>query len=226
MKILFFIGNLRSGGKERRLVELMKAIRINNENIELCLVLIRNDIHYKEILDWDISIEYFVEKNEAKKPLTIYKSLYKIIKDYKPDIIHSWGSEETFYIFSIAKSLKIKLINSQITDAPNKINWFSKFGIQTKINFLFSDVILANSYAGLKSYNIENSNKSKVIYNGFDIARIQNLKKQDEIRNKFKLHTKFIIAMVASFSDKKDYKTYIQAAISVLENRKDVISTL
>lgn len=221
MKILFFIGNLRSGGKERRLVELLKSLNKNHKDIELCLVLIRNTIQYEEVLNWNLQIKYFVEEVKSKNPFFIYRRLFNVVKNYKPNIIHSWGNEETFYIFSVAKLLNIKLINSQITDAPKKINWLSQFGIQTKINFLFSDAILANSHAGLKSYNAPKA-KSSVIYNGFDFNRIKNLIPKNIIRRKFSIDTKNVIAMVATFSDKKDYNTYIKAALLILKKRKDI----
>ena len=49
MKILFLIDCLSSGGKERRLTELMKALRLNKE-IEFELITMSEDIHFKEML--------------------------------------------------------------------------------------------------------------------------------------------------------------------------------
>jgi len=57
MKILFFIDSLTSGGKERRLTELMKALSDKPE-INFGLVLMSDDIHYEEILDLKIKIHY------------------------------------------------------------------------------------------------------------------------------------------------------------------------
>ena len=216
------MGSLRSGGKERRLVELIKSLRINHKNIIIELVLLRNAIHYKEISELNLDIKHLIEKKDVKKSLSIFIKLYKLVKKIKPDIIHSWGSEETFYIFLIAKFFHIKLINSQVNNAPQKINWFSKFGIQTKINFLFSDVILANSYAGLKSYGIENKKNSAVIHNGFDMRRIEDFEENNIIRKKFNIKTKYVVGMVASFSVNKDYTTYIKAAVSILKQRRDI----
>ena len=47
MKILFFIGSLRSGGKERRLVELLSYLK-NKGGYEMKLVLNYNDIAYQK----------------------------------------------------------------------------------------------------------------------------------------------------------------------------------
>jgi glycosyltransferase involved in cell wall biosynthesis len=61
-----------------------------------------------------------------------------------------------------------------------------------------------------------------VIYNGFDFNRIKDLSAKKSIREKFNISTPFVVGMVASFSEKKDYKTFINAAILVLEKRNDV----
>jgi len=45
MRIIYFIGTLSSGGKERRLIELLKFIRLNN-NYEVMLILRQNNISY------------------------------------------------------------------------------------------------------------------------------------------------------------------------------------
>ena len=42
------------------------------------------------------------------------------------------------------------------------------------------------------------------------------------IRDKFRIQTKYVIGMVASFSDRKDYYSFIKASISILKRRHDV----
>ena len=53
MKIIFFIDSMESGGKQRRLTELMRAIK-SRQDIEFELVVMNKDIHYKEIFDLQI----------------------------------------------------------------------------------------------------------------------------------------------------------------------------
>jgi glycosyltransferase involved in cell wall biosynthesis len=64
--------------------------------------------------------------------------------------------------------------------------------------------------------------KSGVIYNGFNFSRLSQLPSTEEIRTKFNITTKFVVAMVATFSAYKDYKTYIKGALEVLKTRDDV----
>ncbi len=216
MKILFYIESLRSGGKERRLVELIKGLK-NYPDIEMELVLTREDIHYTDIFDTGIKIHYTIRKGLKKDPRLFWK-FYKIAKKFKPDIIHVWGGMVAVYAIPAKVLLRIPMINNQIADAPLKVNT----GLFThKITFPFSAKIIANTSAGLQAYNAP-KNKSMVIYNGFDFKRNENIKDAENIRNRFNVKTPFVVGMVASFSILKDYKTYIQAAKTIISKRKDI----
>jgi glycosyltransferase involved in cell wall biosynthesis len=217
MKILFYIESLHAGGKERRLIELIKGLKKEYLDIEMELVLTKEEIHYKEIFKTGIKIHYTIRKGLKKDPRLFWK-FYKIAKQFKPDIIHVWGNMVAIYAIPAKVLLGVPMINNQITDAPLSV----KGGpLSHKLSFTFSDKIIANSYAGLRAYKAP-SNKSLVIYNGFDFNRIKNLSTKKSIREKFNISTPFVVGMVASFSGKKDYKTFINAAILVLEKRNDV----
>ena len=219
MKILFFIESLHSGGKERRLVELIKGLKQYPE-IECELVLTRKDIHYKDIFSTGIKIHFIVRKYLKKDPRSFFM-FFRICKKYKPDIIHVWGSMVAIYAIPAKVLLKIPLINSSITYAtPIKI--FSKIWLTLILTIPFSNFIVSNSKAGLKTHKLKNNQKNRVIYNGFNFDRIKNISDQIKIRNKFNIVTKYVIGMVASFSNYKDYETYIKAAHEVLQNNNSV----
>ncbi|HEY9115413.1 MAG TPA: glycosyltransferase [Bacteroidales bacterium] len=215
MKILFFIESLRLGGKERRLVELLRYLSLKNQ-FELSLVLTRNEIDYQEVYDLGIKIQ-IIERKYFKKDPKLFFSFYKIAKVFKPDIIHVWGNMVAFYAIPTKLLLRLPLINSQITDAFDVVY---RGILSHKFTFQYSDLIIANSMAGLKTYGSP-PNKSKVIYNGFDFDRIKKLKPSIEIRKMFNIETSFIVGMAASFSALKDYKTYIQAANLLLSEGAD-----
>ena len=110
------------------------------------------------------------------------------------------------------------MINNQITNST--IQQGSKI-LSHKLTFPFSDRIIANTFAGLEAYKAP-KNRSLVIYNGFDFKRIENLTKANILRHKLQISTKYIVGMVASFTDKKDYTSYIKAANRVLENENEI----
>ena len=216
MKILFFVESLRSGGKERRLVELIKGL-LKHDDISMELALMEEDIHYDDIASTGIQIHYVLRKNLKRDPRVFFK-FYNVVKKMKPDIIHVWGNMVAIYAIPAKVLLNIPMVNNQITDAPTDVGT-SLMGPRS--TFRYSDMILANSQAGLKAYNAP-LEKSSVIYNGFDFNRVSSLKEKTEVAEKFNIHTKYVVGMVASFSYKKDYNAYIKAATLVLEKNREV----
>lgn len=219
MKILYFIDSLESGGKERRLIELMKGIK-SKANIEFELVLMSNDIHYKEVFDLNINIHYFIRK--TKKDISVFNKFYKLCRNYKPDIVHCWDSMTAVYLIPTCQLLQIKLVNGMVVDSPVKQNIYNKSWLRAKLTFPFSNIIVGNSKAGLIAYKAP-KNKSIVIYNGFNFERTNNIIKSSVIREQLNINTKYVIGMVASFSKYKDYKTYFNAAQLLLRQRNDII---
>lgn len=218
MKILFFIDILMSGGKERRLTELMKALK-QTPDCDFELAVMSSEIHYREVLDLNIPIHYLIRK--SKKDISVTFKLYKLCKEYKPDIIHCWDSMTAVYSFPVCRLLNIKLINGMITNAPEKISLTDKKWIRSRLTFPFSDTIIGNSKAGLAAYRAP-AKKSYFIHNGFDFKRIENILSSQIIRQQLNVTSRYIIGMVASFSTTKDYKTFFEAAHIILDKRKDV----
>ena len=218
MRILFFINVLSAGGKERRLTELMKVLKIRQE-CEFELAVMNDKIHYKEILDLNIRVHYLIR--ETKKDLSVFTMFFKLCKDYRPDIVHCWDTMTAIYSVPVCKLLKIKLVNGLITNAPEKRNIFNEQWMRAKLSFPFSDVIVGNSKAGLNAYKAP-KRKSIYIHNGFNFERTSKIYEAKAIRDQLKINTPYIVGMVANNSQNKDYKTYFEAAKIVLAQRKDI----
>ena len=219
MRIIFFINTLAAGGKERRLVELMKGLKLNSD-IEFQLVVMSNDIHYSEVYDLNIKIFNLVRSN--KNDASVFYKFYKICRNFQADIIHCCDSMTAIYSLPACKMLGIKLVNAMIVDSPPNLTFRNKSWMRAKLTFPFSDVIVGNSNAGLKAYNAPKQ-KSKLIHNGFNFSRINELKDKNTLTTELDLTDKQVVGMVASFSEKKDYKTFFKAAEFLLKNRKDII---
>ena len=219
MKILFVIDSLVSGGKERRLTELLRALGTRKDT-EFELVVMNSNIHYKEIFDLGINIHYLIRK--TKKDLSIFPKLYKLCKKYKPDIVHCWDSMTAVYLVPVCKILHIKLVNGMVVNSPARQNILNKDWLRARLTFPLSDIIVGNSAAGLLAYKAP-KNKSIVIHNGFNFDRVEKIVSKDKIKEEIKTDSKWIIGMVASFSGSKDYKTYFSAAKLLLDKRKDIV---
>ena len=219
MKILFFIGTLCAGGKERRLIELLTYLKKKND-YSLFLVLRRDQIEYPGF--YDLNIPYKILTNNYKKgDITLHFRFYKICKDYKPDILHTWGSMPAFVSLLPIILQRIPHVNSQITDAPPNIKKWSLENLVNRINFRFSTIILSNSYAGLNAYKPE-KRKSAVIHNGINLDRFNNLPDKQKIRTKYGILTDYTLIMVASFTDNKDYDRFLEIAVNVNRIRNDI----
>jgi glycosyltransferase involved in cell wall biosynthesis len=215
MKILFFIDSLNAGGKERRLVELMKGIK-PKQNIEFELVIMSRDIHYKEIFNLNIKIHYLIRT--TKKDLSVFHKFYKICKSYNPAIVHCWDSMTAVIAVPACKLLHIKLVNGMVVDTPVQQNIFNKHWFRAKLTFPFSNVVVGNSNAGLVAYSAS-PRKSHCIYNGVDLTRFNFLKEPSLVRCEiFEDDTDniFIAGMVAAFEKRKDYKTLTDAAVDLV----------
>lgn len=217
MKILFFIDSLCAGGKERRLIELMKGLRLE-PGISFEVVLMDKEIHYKQIFNLNIRIHYLLRK--TKKDLSVFAKFYKICKDYKPDIVHCWDSMTAVISVPTCKLLNIKLVNGIVVDTPVKQNIFNKHWLRAKLTFPFSNKIIGNSKAGLAAYKAP-FKKSSCIYNGMDFKRFEGLNERQIIQKDIfgkSGENIFVAGMVAGFENRKDYETLIKAALSLIES--------
>jgi glycosyltransferase involved in cell wall biosynthesis len=216
MIILYFIESMHAGGKERRLVELIKGLLSDKKSYNLHLVLMYERIHYKILESFDVSIHYLLRKSQ--KDFSIFRKFYKLTKQINPDFIHVWGNMPAIYAIPTKILTGIPLINNEITDAPLNVDGGL---LSHRITFPFSNIIIANTKAGLDAYNAPKG-RSKYIYNGFDFSRINNLVPKERLIKELNIKTPDVVGMVATFSEKKDHFTYFKAAINILAKRRDI----
>jgi glycosyltransferase involved in cell wall biosynthesis len=221
MKILFFIETLIAGGKERRLTQLMQGLR-SGTDVDFSLAIMSKEIHYKEIYNLNIDIYYLIRK--TKKDISVFFEFYKICKNLRPDIVHCWDGMTAIYLLPACKLLKIKIVNGMVVDTPVKRNILNKYWLRARLTFPFSNIIIGNSNAGLKAYKAPNY-KSVCINNGMDLSRFQNLKDPATVNREILGNSSagcFIIGMVGSFEERKDYDTLIKAAVSLVTTKENI----
>ena len=217
MKILTVIDSFHTGGKERRLIELLKGL--TGTEVECELIVLSKVVTYPELFDLNVKI-HFVERRFKKDPSIFFK-LYHIIKQAQPDLIQSWSSMMSIYTLPAAKLLRIPFVNAIIVDAPHRVKPFSQSWLRTKLTFPFSDAVVANSHAGAQSYQAP-PHKSFVIHNGFDFKRADKAKAPAEVKQALEITTDKVVGMVGKFQVRKDYHTYLKAAMRIVAQRSDV----
>src|SRR4051794_7764312 len=110
-RIIFFIGSLKGGGKERRLIELLTYLQ-SKEQYELMVVVTDPMIEYPSFYQLNITYQV-ISKSWKKNDLTIFYKFYKKCKQFKPHIIHTWGRMQSFLALPAVIALGIPLVNGQ-----------------------------------------------------------------------------------------------------------------
>jgi glycosyltransferase involved in cell wall biosynthesis len=216
MRIMFVADTLGSGGKERQLVELLKGLD-RRDDVSWCLCLLSSNVHYSDARSLKGEVRTIVRK--FRYDPTVFPKLYSAFREFRPDLVQSWELMCSVYAQPVAKLLGLKFV-SMIRNAPEKIPIMSSTWLRSRLTFPFSDMVIANSRAGLEAYRI--SGESRCIHNGFDFNRLVNLESKEDMCRRFGIRGGRIVGMVGKFHPKKDNATFIQAAINVCKDREDV----
>jgi glycosyltransferase involved in cell wall biosynthesis len=216
MRIIFSIDSLYIGGKEKQFSLIIQKL-LEQRKIKIYVIVLNEINSFADRLSKADKI-YIIKKNR-KNIFRYFFSLIKIVKKSSPDIIHCWDSLSYFLLLPIAKYKKIKIINGVIRYSkkpkPYSLEW-----VISKLFFL-SNVIVANSYAGLNSHGLIPSLKNRVIYNGYENESNNNSDVQ-LLKDKYAIKTTYVIIMVANFLESKDYSTFIKAAEIMLEKKYSI----
>lgn len=218
-RILFFIENLKAGGKERRLTELLIYLK-QNTSFDLLLVLMDENIHYTIINELGVPI-IFIRRKIVKKDPTVFYRFFKVVKDFNPDIIHCWGIMSTFYSIPSHLLFSNLLLSNLVTNTKRDYGNFSLTNIFFKMNCHFSDFVIGNSETGLNEYKIP-IEKRKLFYNGVRLERFH-LSSDAEQKAKLNLNSLLIVIMVASVNRNKDYDFFLDIAKLFLMKNIDVL---
>jgi glycosyltransferase involved in cell wall biosynthesis len=196
IKILFVTDGLGNGGKERQLVETLK--NINRNKFEIGVITFNSNQFYESIVK-NIA-DYFNVFRKDKNILEPFISVFESFEKFRPDIVHSFDLLSSIYTYLPSRFRKAKIVNASIQDAGLDKGWqfmFKKYLLNA------SDLIVGNSFKGLSYYHVDGN----VLYNFIDTNRFQlNSDKSN-----------FNIAMVANFSDYKDYDAYFTVIKELLK---------
>jgi glycosyltransferase involved in cell wall biosynthesis len=176
-----------------------------------------DDFYAPEVRLLPVRLEYLIRRRRWDP--FIFVRFWRIIRTFRPQIIHTNSWMTSFYALPIARLYRTKVINGSIRNA------FSSGGFRWKVEKVLlslSDYRVANSKAGLFSRGFAlGSPRNVVVYNGFDRSRINGLQQSDFWKSAARGVK--VVGMVAEFSDLKDYTTYFLAAKAILKKRSDVI---
>jgi glycosyltransferase involved in cell wall biosynthesis len=219
VKVLIVINSLKTGGKERRMLELAKGLKeLHSVN---CLIFALNDeVLQKQVFEYGITL-ITCKKSITSRAKAIF-TVIRICKEYNPDVINSWCSLSSLICIPAKIIYKKPLVNNQITSAHQEHKQVSVGRLVNRLNFCFSDLIIANSNAGLIVFKPP-YRKSSFIHNGFDLTRTTKQRESiEEIKTRLGVKTRWLLTMIGSMKGKKDYDTFTKTAIYVCRSWPDV----
>lgn len=203
--VLMIISGMGRGGRERQLFEILSSLR---DQVLFRLVVLNNNLEFP--LD-DLGINYLIiEKRHRLNPMKFLRFIIFVLNG-KPDIIHYWDIVSALYVLWLKLFIRCRFIDGSIRYAGKvKRNLCSR--LARSFFFYISDVIIANSKAGLAVEHLTHNSKARVIYNGIDASTFL----ADPISVKESNATARIV-MVANFTEPKDYKTAVHACLKIAE---------
>ncbi|MGQ1890975.1 glycosyltransferase family 4 protein [Thermophagus sp. OGC60D27] len=219
MRILMIIESLRDGGKQRRLVELLRVLSKQGE-YQVLVLLLKNEVHYEEIYGFP-NVELVYLKRQFRADPRVAWSFFRRAGQFNPDLVHSWGGLPAIVGLPYILLYKKPFVNGMI--ANSRLRFLSADWFRVRCTFPFSDVIISNSEIGLQVYKVS-KNKGRLIRNGINFDRMVNVPENEEVRQRLEIRKNLkVVGMVATIDWRKNFSMYMKAAGYVLDKRDDVV---
>jgi glycosyltransferase involved in cell wall biosynthesis len=199
-KVLLTIDTLGIGGAERQFVMLVKCLPPTWEP----LVWSMDDGFYLKILK-DSNISVVTCERRSKWSVKPFLNLQRTIKEWQPEVVHSWSWWSAIYSSIICHTFRIPFANGIVRSASIPKDRLALVYL-SRLAFLFSDIVISNTQAGLNAWKVPRS-KRMVVYNGFDFNRL-NFERLPNMAST----DKTIVIMTARMSPAKDFFTFLEAA--------------
>jgi len=195
-KVLLLADNLNNGGAERQMVLLAKNIP---ETWDVFLWSIEDGIFSQQLQQ--AKVKYKTSPRKFQFDISPIFDLARTIREYQPDILHSWGWMSTLAGILASRVFNIPLVNGIIRSAKP----YYYRGSMSKFLAKFGDYTIANAQISLNNWGISPT-KSVAIHNGFEWQRLENVAPKNSRDGIFR------IVMAARMVKAKDFQLFAQAA--------------
>jgi glycosyltransferase involved in cell wall biosynthesis len=151
-------------------------------------------------------------------PVYIFK-LLKIIKEYKPDIIHSHDSHSlTPCIFASKLNSSFHLVHTRRVDFPLKKKFFNKYKSK-KVKL----VAISQAVRDIISESGISKDKIELVYSGSEQFKKIDKATIEKFKSLYNPDNKKVIGIVANISDHKDYPTLLKSFEELYKVRQDML---
>ncbi|MCH2244479.1 MAG: glycosyltransferase [Crocosphaera sp.] len=228
IKLIFLIRDLNTGGSQKQLTTLVKALDKKKFEITV-LTFYSGGVFEKDLHDTNVNL-ISLSKTSRWDVWGFLGELIRTLSEVQPDIIHGYLSLPNV-LTMLLKPLfpKTKMIWGVRCSDRNlsRYDWLSKasFQLESRLSPL-ADLIIVNSHTG-KSYHIDYgfpSKKMVVIPNGIDTEYFKPAPDgRIKVRKEWGIsEDRVLIGLVGRLNPIKDHATFLEAANLLLEQRDDV----
>jgi glycosyltransferase involved in cell wall biosynthesis len=196
-KVLFLKDGLENGGAERQFALLIKYLPLGWERCVWSL----HGGPFTPIIQ-DTGVKVVIHERIGRFDIRPAFDLWRTIITFHPDVVHSWGWMCTLLAAGVCNLFHIPLIDGTIRNGmvSPRHEGIRRWSMKS------ARYIIANSQSGLDSWRID-SNKGRVIHNGFDHNRFPT----SQI-NKINNNAVTTVIMTGRMSRQKDFHTFLKAA--------------
>lgn len=222
-KVAYISTGLATGGSEKMLKRLIVD---TSEPPESVLVISLTDLGSvgRELVDSGYQVQCLNMKGLSQLFSTILK-LSKVLKEYNPDVVHTWMYHADLIGGLAAKLAGIKNVvwgvRCTVVPIGNRSTYFV-MKICAILSSIVPKEIVCVAEAARKQHAIYGYNKKKltVIRNGYNFQPFEKVASEGSTKKASK--SKFIVGCVGRFHPDKGQDILLEAIPSVIKNNQDV----
>lgn len=199
-RVLMVNDGLWEGGAERQLALLASSL----PEPWSASVLAMEDGPYRQVIE-GLGIDVRIVPRRSRLDVTAAARMWRAASAFEPSVVHAWGWMSALAMVPYCRARRIPLLDGAIRFGalpPGRLSLF-------RAGLHLSDVIVANSRAGLAAFGIAQSDRARVIYNGFDRARLAGITPSDA---DIAPHERTVAIMAARMYPEKDWRLLFEAA--------------
>lgn len=219
-RLLLLIDRLEDGGAERQFCDLARGLaRDGRFDLTIGILERKRGVYEWAIEPLGIPIVRF--ERDGRLRSRALRALIRELQSGRHELIHAWKPLACDYAVLASRLRRVPIVLSSIRNAQDH-DWLHF--LRTRIHALFADRLVSNSRAGFERRFRRMRSSFVVIQNGVDPSRFE-IEEPRRARARaslpFAAATR-IIVMAASFTEKKDHATLLDAFAAVARARPDV----
>ena len=224
-QILFLITGLAYGGAETQLVNLATKLKCRGWDVRVVSML-PPQAFVEELKNAHIPLATLNMRRGVADPRAIFR-LLKILREWKPDIVHSHMVHANLLARVVRIFCKIPVLISTAHSIDEGGRWRE---VAYRLTDPLADLTTNVSRAAVERYirvGAAPKNKIRFMPNGIDTAKFKpNKAAGQRLRNELGVDNYFVWLAVGRFEEAKDYPNMLRAFSMIVSKKSDVVLLL